>query len=125
GARAAEVASAAATLVAIAALGWALAGLLRGMRPKRLVPPLIVVTVGAILSLVAYIAFVVHCPGGGCRARDRSVLAGVDPWSSGMHAWQWAAELALATTGLVAASLALALAVRGRPGVRPALLGAH
>ena len=124
--RIAEVAAAVATVLAVAALAWALVALLRSRRPARLGPALVVASAGAVLTFVAYVAFALRCPTAGCRQHGpRAVLARLDPWSRSMHAWQWAAELALASAALAVAAVALALAARGWRGARPALWGAQ
>jgi hypothetical protein len=121
----AETAAAVATIVAVIALAWALVALVRGPRRARLAPMLIVVSAGAVLTFVAYIAFALRCPADGCRKVHRTALARIDPWSASMHPWQWASELALASIGLAVAAFALALAARGRRGAWPALWGAQ
>lgn len=120
----AEVASAVATVLAVAALCWALVTLVRRPRPRRLVPTLVVVSAGSVLTFVAYIAFALRCPVDGCHTPHRRSLAHIDPWSSSMKPWQWSTELALASAGLAIGALALALAARGWRGARPALWSA-
>ena len=122
----AELAPAAGTVLAIGALVWALPAIMRREGPQvRLAPALVLVTAGAVMTFVAYIAFLLRCAHGDCHVARASGLGAVDPWRDNMHAWQWSTELVLASAGLVVASVALALVARRRRGARAALWGAR
>jgi hypothetical protein len=74
------------------------------------------ITGGAVIAFVAYLAY-----DGRCREWCGPDPAGREAWWRVEEAWQWAAQLALASVGLGAAALALVLAARGMRGVRPSV----
>jgi hypothetical protein len=80
----------------------------------RLAAPLMTLTGGAVITFVAYLAY-----DGRCRGWCGPDPAGREVWWRIHDAWQWAAQLAVASIGLGAAALALVLAARGMRGVRP------
>ena len=83
----------------------------------RLAGPLVTITGGAVFTFVAYLAYE-----GRCREWCGTQAAPGQPvWWRIEEAWQWAAQLAVASVGLAAAALALFLAARGMRGVRPTL----
>jgi hypothetical protein len=91
----------------------------------RLTPALVIVTGGAAVTFVSYLAYVLRCHGQGCR--DPGWAFGiVRTWWRRDTAWEWGAQLALASVGLVAGSIALAFSARGREDrARPPLLAAR
>jgi hypothetical protein len=82
----------------------------------RLAAPLVTLTAGAVIAFVAYLAY-----DGRCRGWCGPDAAGREAWWRIQDAWQWAVQLAVASIGLGAASLALVLAARGMRGVRPSI----
>lgn len=82
----------------------------------RLAAPLVTITGGAVIAFVAYLGYQ-----GRCRDWCGPDPAGREVWWRVEEAWQWAAQLALASVGLGAAALALVLAARGMRGVRPSV----
>jgi hypothetical protein len=84
-----------------------------GTRTKpRLFPPLAMTTGGAVITFIAYIAFNGRC-GSECIDNGGPQLAGRDVWWRVDQAWQWSAQLGLASLGLAAAALALLFTARG------------
>jgi hypothetical protein len=82
----------------------------------RLAAPLVTITGGAVVAFVAYLAY-----DGRCREWCGPTASGREVWWRIQDAWQWGAQLTLASVGLGAAALALVLAARGMRGVRPAV----
>lgn len=124
--RAAEIGLAAATVVAVAAVAVALTAIASGETGRaRLTSALVIVTGGAAITFVAYLAFHIRCGEAGCVFRPGDEVAGVAPWWRIDGAWQWAAQLGLASAGLVTSSLALAAAARKARAARPLLIGAR
>ena len=80
----------------------------------RLAAPLVTITGGAVIAFVAYLAY-----DGRCRDWCGPTASGREVWWRIQDAWQWAAQLTIASIGLGAAALALLLAARGMRGVRP------
>jgi hypothetical protein len=78
----------------------------------RVLAPLAMTTGGAVITFVAYIAFEGRC-GLDCIDRGGPQLAGRDVWWRVEEAWQWSAQLAIASVGLAAAAIALVCAARG------------
>src|SRR3954447_16265715 len=91
----------------------------------RLTPALVIVTGGAAVTFVSYIAYVLRCRGGGCH--DTGWAFGlVRTWWRQETAWEGGAQLTLASVGLGAASIALALSARGsEESARPPLIAAR
>jgi len=110
------VALAAATVIAVALLAVTLPAMLRRGRGRRsgVTSALVIVTGGAAVTFVAYLAFAVRCSQAGCRVPGGDTVAGLHLWWRTRDAWQWGAQLALASVGLAVASLSLALAARER-----------
>ena len=116
------MALAAATVAAVVLLALTLPVLLRRAQGRAgLTPALVILTGGAAITFVAYLAFAVRCTHAGCHFDPGDRVAGIYPWWRVHDAWQWGAQLALASLGLVIASLALALAVREKRAARPAV----
>jgi len=82
----------------------------------RLAAPLVTITGGAVIAFVAYLGFE-----GRCREWCGTDSAGRAVWWLVEEAWQWAAQLGLASIGLWAAALALVLAARDMRGVKPSV----
>jgi hypothetical protein len=82
----------------------------------RLAGPLVTITGGSVIAFVSYLAYQ-----GRCREWCGTEVAGRAVWWRVEDAWQWAGQLALASVGLGAASLALVLSARGMRGVGPAV----
>ena len=121
-----EISVAAATVFAAIAVAVTLPGLLKRRRGRsKLTPALVIVTGGAAITFVAWLAFTIRCTESGCGVRHGYALFGLQPWWRLQASWQWGAELALASVGLVTASLSLALAARDRRSARPALIAAR
>ena len=102
-------------------LAIALPALLRrgpGGRRGGVTSALVIVTGGAAVTFVAWLAFAVRCSQYGCRVGPGDDVGGVDPWWHMRQAWEWGTQLALAAVGLAIASLALALAARERRSAR-------
>jgi hypothetical protein len=91
----------------------------------RMTPALVIVTGGAAITFVSYLAYVLRCNGQGCT--DPGWAFGfVRTWWRRDSAWEWGAQLALASVGLVSASIALAFSARGRTRrARPPLIAAR
>ncbi len=124
--RVGEIALAVATVVAVAAVGVALRGVTRGKSGRAAVTPsLVIVTGAAAITFVAYLAFQIRCGETACVIGPGDDVAGVDPWWRIDGAWQWGAQLALASVGLLVSSLALAAAARESRAARPLLFGAR
>jgi hypothetical protein len=119
-----EIAVAAATLLAVVAVAVALPALMRRRSGGRsgLTPSLVILTGGAAITFVAWLAFTVRCSQAGCHVKPSDTIAGLAPWWRRKHSWQWSGQLMLASLGLVTASVALALAARRGKGARPAVL---
>ena len=121
--RVGEIALAVATVMAVVAVGVTLPALPRRARGRTgLTPALVIVTGGAAITFVAYLAFTIRCEQSGCGVSAGDALAGIDPWWRDGRSWEWGAQLLLASVALVTSSLALALAARELRGARPALL---
>lgn len=113
--RVGEITLAAATVAAVILLAVTLPALVR--RAKRgagLTSALVIVTGGAAITFVAYLAFAVRCAEAACRVGPADDVAGIAPWWRDNSSWQWGAQLALASVSLVVACAALALAARER-----------
>ena len=124
--RVGEVAVAAATVFAAVAVIYTLPALVNRTRGRAgLTPALVIITGGAAITFVAWLAFTVRCTQSGCNVHPGDTFAGLEPWWRRKHSWQWGAQLALASAGLVTASIALALAARDRPNARKALISAR
>jgi hypothetical protein len=120
--RVGELTLAAATVVAIAALFVTLPALTRKKATRtRLTPALVIATGGAGITFVAYVAFQLRCSDLGCGLEPGDAIDGVYPWWRVEASWQWGAQLALASVGLMAGALALALAARQRRAARRVL----
>ena len=119
-----EIGLAVATVVAVVAVGVALSAIAkRNAGRAGLTSALVIVTGGAAVTFVAYLAFQIRCGDAGCVYRPGDEVAGVAPWWRIDAAWQWGAQLTLAAVALVVSSLALAFAARESRAARP-LLGA-
>ena len=91
----------------------------------RLTPALVIVTGGAAITFVSYLAYVLRCRGSGCHETGWA-FGFINTWWRQDDTWQWGAQLALASVGLVAGSIALALSARGRTETaRPPLFAAR
>ena len=114
-----ETALAVATVVAVIAIAVALPALAKRRHSRAsLTGALVIATGGAGIAFVSYLAFDVRCTQAGCGLRDGYELAGLEPWWRVYDAWQWGAQLGLASAGLMLGAVALALAVRERPAAR-------
>jgi hypothetical protein len=121
--RVGEVALAVATVVALVALAFTLPALARRRGGRAgLTAALVIATGGAGIAFVSYLAFDVRCTQAGCGLRPGYAVAGFEPWWRVHDAWQWGAQLTLASAGLMTGALALLLAVRDRPAAARALL---
>jgi hypothetical protein len=89
-----------------------------GGRTAAITSSLVIVTGGAAVTFVAYLAFVIRCSQYGCHVRPGDRVSGIAPWWHIRHAWQWGAQLGLAAIGLAVGSAALALASRERRSAR-------
>jgi hypothetical protein len=69
-------------------------------------------TGGAVITFIAYIAFNGRC-GSECIDHGGPQLAGHDVWWRIDQAWQWSAQLGVASLGLAGAALALLCTARG------------
>jgi hypothetical protein len=124
--RVGEAAVAAATVFAAVAVVYTLPALVNRPRGRSgLTPALVIITGGAAITFVAWLAFTVRCSQSGCHIHPGDSIGGLEPWWRRKHSWQWGGQLALASLGLVTAAIALALAARERPGARKALLAAR
>jgi len=129
--RAGEVALGLAMAVALVCIAATLVPLARGEgrdEPRgraRMTPALVVLTGGAAITFVSYLAYVLRCRSEGCH--DPGWAFGfLRAWWRRDTAWEWGAQLALASVGLVAASIALALSASGRfKRARPPLITAR
>jgi hypothetical protein len=118
--RVGEVTLAAATVAAAALLVLTLPVLVRRARGRAgVTPALVIATGGAAITFVAYLAFAVRCTQAGCHFGKGDTVAGLAPWWRIKGAWQWGAQLALASVALLIASAALALAVREKRAAAP------
>jgi hypothetical protein len=129
--RAGEIALGLAMAVALVCIAATLVPLARGAgrdEPRgraRMTPALVVLTGGAAITFVSYLAYVLRCRSEGCTGADWA-FGFVRTWWRRDTAWEWGAQLALASIGLVAASLALALSASGRfKDARPPLYAAR
>jgi hypothetical protein len=121
-----EIALAVATVVAVIAVGAALSAIARRNAGRGgLTSALVIVTGGAAVTFVAYLAFQIRCGEAGCIVRDGDTVAGVSPWWRIDHAWQWGGQLALAAVALMVSSLALTFAARESRAARPLLIAAR
>ena len=118
--RPAEVVLAVATLIAIAAVATGLPALLRDRRAarSRVTSALVILTGGAAITFVAYLAFALRCGNSGCRDGAGDGLAEMDRWWRAESTWQWGGQLMLAAVALIAASTAFALSARASPRAR-------
>ena len=130
--RAGEIALGIAMAVALVCIAVAVVPLARGEgggeEPggrARMTPALVILTGGAAITFVSYLAYVLRCQGHGCT--DPGWAFGfIRTWWRRETAWEWGAQLALASIGLVAASIALALSASGRiKRARPPLIAAR
>jgi cytochrome c biogenesis factor len=114
--RVGEIALAAATVVAVVLVAATLPAVMRrsDRSRRRITPALVIVTGGAAVTFVAYLAFAVRCTQSGCNVRPGDSFAGVQPWWRIKGSWQWGAQLALASAGFAIASVALAMAAGER-----------
>ena len=102
-------------------LAIALPAMLRlgpGGRTRAITSALVIMTGGAAVTFVAYLAFVIRCTQYGCHFEPTDTVAGVDPWWRVKHSWEWGVQLALAAVGLATGSAALALATTKRRSAR-------
>ena len=127
---AAEVLLAAATVVAAAAVLATVPSIVRrpgagrpAARRKHLTPALVILTGGAAVTFVAWLAFELRC-GGACTGAREGPL-GFEPWWRRHRSWQWSGQLVLASLGLATASLALTLSARRRKVARVPLIAAR
>jgi hypothetical protein len=129
--RAGEVALGLAMTVALVCIAATLVPLARGAgrdEPRgraRMTPALVVLTGGAAITFVSYLAYELRCRSEGCQ--DPGWAFGfLRTWWRRDAAWEWGAQLSLASVGLVAASIALALSASGRfKNARPPLIAAR
>lgn len=125
----AEIALAAATVLAVAAVLTGLPRLLREGRTRdarsRLTPALLILTGGAAVTFAAYLAFKLRCDRIGCRHRTGHGFAELEQWWRGRSSWQWSGQLALASVALAAAAAAFWLSATRRRGARPAVWSAR
>jgi hypothetical protein len=77
-------------------------------------PALVILTGGAAITFVAYLAYELRCRSQGCTGASDWGFGFLRTWWRRDAAWEWGAQLALASLGLVAASIALALTAAGR-----------
>ena len=129
--RAGEIALGLAMAVALVCIAATLVPLARGAgrdEPHgraRMTPALVILTGGAAITFVSYLAYVLRCRSEGCEAAGWA-FGFINTWWRRETAWEWGAQLALASIGLVAASIALALSARGRfKRARPPLIAAR
>ena len=117
----AELAAAAATVLAVVALATGLPALLRDRYAgrARITPALVVLTGGAAITFVAYLAFTLRCGNSGCRKGAGEGWLEADRWWRDDSTWQWGGQLLLAALGLAAAAVAFWLGARGRGGRAP------
>ena len=124
--RVGEIMVAAGTLIAVVAVGAALPALMRRTGGRSgLTPALVILTGGAAITFVAWLAFTIRCSQSGCHVKPSYTVFGLEPWWRRKHSWQWSGQLILASIGLVTASVALALAARRRKNARNALIAAR
>jgi hypothetical protein len=126
-----EIALGLAMAVALVCIAATLVPLARGAgreEPRgraRMTPALVVLTGGAAITFVSYLAYVLRCRSEGCEAPGWA-FGFISTWWRQETAWEWGAQLALASIGLVAASIALALSASGRfKRARPPLIAAR
>ncbi|MEA2397848.1 MAG: hypothetical protein QOK25_1404 [Thermoleophilaceae bacterium] len=114
--RPAEIALAAATVIAVVAVAAALARLLRTAESRsarsRLTPALAILTGGAAITFTAYLAYSLRCGGAGCRPGGGDGVAGFHHWWRAHDSWQWSGQLLVASVGLAIAAIALWLGAR-------------
>ena len=112
-----EIALAAATIVALAAVVAGLPPLLRPAEAEggrgRVTPALVMLTGGAAITFTAYLAFELRCGTTGCRRGAGGGFAGLHRWWRTESSWEWGAQLLVASLGLAAAALAFWLSARG------------
>jgi hypothetical protein len=117
--RVGEVALGLAMAIAIVCIAATLVPLARGDGPDqtrgraRMTPALVILTGGAAITFVSYLAFVLRCRGDACGGSEWD-LGVLRTWWRLDSAWEWGAQLALASAGLLTASVALALTASGR-----------
>ena len=121
----AEIALAAATVLAVVAVATGLPPLLRDRATgrSRITSALVILTGGAAITFVAYVAFTLRCGNSGCRKGAGEGWLEWDRWWRDDSTWQWGGQLLLAALGLAAAALAFWLGARGR-GSRAPLVAA-
>jgi hypothetical protein len=126
-----EIALGVAMAVALVCIGATLVPLARGNGREqttgraRLTPALVIVTGGAAVTFVSYLAYVLRCHGSGCH-NEGWAFGFIRTWWRQETAWEWGAQLALASVGLVCGSIALALSARGsEERARPLLIVAR
>ena len=117
--RAGEIALGLAMAVALVCIAATLVPLARGRgrdEPRgraKMTPALVILTGGAAITFVSYLAYVLRCRSQGCH--DAGWAFGfLRTWWRRETAWEWGIQLALTSIGLVAASVALALSATGR-----------
>jgi hypothetical protein len=124
--RVGEIGLAVATVLAVAAVAVALTAIAgRDTGRARVTSALVIVTGGAAVTFVAYLAFQIRCGDAGCVIRPGDDVAGIAPWWRIDGAWQWGAQLMLASVALVTSALALAAAARESRFARPLLTAAR
>ena len=96
----------------------------RDQRRSRVTSALVIVTGAAAATFVSYLGYAVRCSQFGCEVAPEKA-AGLYPWWRTELTWQWGAQMALASLGLVIAAAALALAVRERRSARRAVNAAR
>jgi hypothetical protein len=117
--RAGEVALGLAIAVALVCIAATLVPLARGAgssEPRgraRMTPALVILTGGAAITFVSYLAYVLRCRGQACTGAD-SAFGILRTWWRRDASWEWGVQLALASIGLATASVALALSAAGR-----------
>jgi hypothetical protein len=120
-----EIALAAATLLAVAAVAGSLPRLLRERERRaaraRLTPSLLVLTLGAAITFAAYLSFALRCERSSCVRGAGGGLAGLDRWWRAHDSWQWGAQLLIASMALAVAALAFWLSARASRRARPPL----
>ncbi|MBV9213039.1 MAG: hypothetical protein JOZ25_05255 [Actinobacteria bacterium] len=124
-----EIAVAAATLLALAAVVASLPPLLaarqRDATRTRLTPSLVMLTGGAAITFAAYLAFQIRCNGTACRSGAGGGPAELARWWRSESTWEWGAQLFLASVGLAAASAAFWLSARASNRSRSTLWAAR
>jgi hypothetical protein len=111
----AEIALAAATVIAIGAVATGLPALLRDRRAgrARITSALVILTGGAAITFVAWVAFTLRCGNSSCQKGAGTSWIELDRWWRDDSTWQWGAQLLLAAVGLAAAAVAFMLGARG------------